>query len=264
MEKRPITDLINHMKKYKDAVIIIGEKVAPELEIKPITEEDGEIFNRKTWVKEPLDFWEHYKKHIHKKDLDKISTPKVYSAIEALELKDLTSKIISTNTHGIYKDALNLKGISNDIKCNKCGKVYKYEEVISNILQDDDFSVPIQSCKNCNGKLRPACLLYGENYHPANVKELREAIFLEREGQSTLANTHTLVLVGVDMTEDLIAEVYDNYNFVIKPKMLEEKNEECLVVMVTDDRINFKLFNPDFGTFENIDDSIERLVSLFD
>ena len=97
-----------------------------------------------------------------------------------------------------------------------------------------------------------------KNYHPANMKEFVHAIFKEEEGKETLPNTHTLILIGVDMQEDLIAEMYDNYLLV-----RDRIEEPCYIVMITDNEQEVTLFTPEFATVTDIDNAAKRFVDLF-
>lgn len=246
-----IQELVEHIKLHKDAVVIIGEKVAPELGVNLVSDEDGErIFNKKAMVKQPDEFWQFYFDNIKQKENTFLATPVVYTAVKDLKNKQLVSKVIATNTHGMPICDINLKGTSNKIICNKCGNS------ISNItleeLKDNKYK-----CE-CGNRLRPECLLYGENYHPANMRSFVSAIFNEEEGKETLPNTHTIILIGVDMAEDLISEMYDNYLLV-----RERTKDNCYLVMITDKEEDIRLFTPEFATSVDIDGATKRLVDLF-
>ena len=155
MTRPTIEELVQHMKKYKDAVVIIGEKVAPELGVNLVSDEDGEkTFNRKVMVKEPERFWDFYFENIQKNHNNFLDTPVVYKAAIDFKNKELASKIIATNTHGMPVCDINLKGVSNKVICNKCNEVLTTQALES--LEENKYKC------HCGGRIRPECLLYGE------------------------------------------------------------------------------------------------------
>lgn len=258
-KKREIQDLIQHLHKHKDAVLILGEKLASELEIKNISDEEGEnIFNRKSWMKNPQEFWKYYLENIHMDPSSK-ETPKVYKDIDRLLSLGLIKGVYSMNTHGICKEATNVKGTGEGFKCSKCGTYHSKEELEeqSNELVE---SINTLKCKSCNAsKIRPTCLMYGENYFYKEMKEMLGDIFLEKEAEETLPNTHTVIYLGVDMDEDLMGELIDNYVLV-----RDRIEEECFNVMITDSENTVGLFQPEFATSNDIEGSLNRLISLLE
>lgn len=246
-----IEDLVEHMQKYKDAVIIIGDKVANELNLGTVKDIADERFTRKAWTKDKYNFWKYYYENIYK-DLTDVELPQVYKNLHKINNKGLISSIIATNMHGLYEGAINLKGISHKLKCSRCGKDMNNktkEDLMANERAKN-------SCDECLGRVRPACLLYEENYHPANIKAVTEAIFKNEEQKP---NTHTLILVGVDMEEDLLAEIYDNYLLV-----RENTQDKCYIVMMSDNQAEIGMFTPEFATSSDIEGAFERFVNLFE
>lgn len=254
-KKREIKDLIDHLKKHKDAVLIIGEKIAPELNIKSISDEDGEkMFNRKSWVKNPTEFWTYYFENIYK-NIDEIKEiPKIYKSIEELLSLGLIKRVFSMNTHGILEDTVSLKGVGTGAKCSKCGEEYDLEAVTGDLIE----AMPKLTCKKCNSKkIRPTCLMYGEHYLFNEMKDMLAEIFNEQEEKEVIPNTHTVIYLGVDMEEDFMGELIDNYILV-----RDRIEDECFNVMITDSIGTVELFKPEFATTENIEDSLNRLIDL--
>lgn len=266
-KKREISDLIDHLKKHKDAVLIIGEKIAPELNIKSISDADGEnVFNRKSWVKTPSEFWTYYFENIYKNTDDLKEMPKIYKSINELLSLGLVKKVFSMNTHGLSEEAINLKGTGKGFKCSKCGAKFDLntiEESLAETMNTLDCGVSkiihTFTCSNCNAtkKIRPTCLMYGEHYFFNEMKLMLSEIFNEQEGEQVLPNTHTVIYLGVDMEEDFMGELFDNYALV-----RDRIEEECFNVMITDSVNTVELFKPEFATSENIDDSLDRLINL--
>ena len=61
-ERPKLSELIKSLKTHKDAILILGDKVAPNA-VK-ITESSKETFNRKCMVKSPSKFWEWYNENV--------------------------------------------------------------------------------------------------------------------------------------------------------------------------------------------------------
>ena len=252
-----INDLIAHMKKHEDAVIIIGDKIEShigktmEVVIEGEESEQEKVFTRKALVKDSENFWRYYFDNIHYKDDTK---PSVYKDIYALKEKGLAKTIISTDMrHQSSIADLNLRGISTIIKCSKCENKLTDEQV-ENIKNTKDYK-----CPSCSSRIRPDCLLYGENYNAKKIKDFTDSIFFEEKGSHAIPNTHTLMLIGVDMQEDLISEMYDNYLLV-----KERIEDPCYIVMITDTVEDVKLFTPNFATTANITDATKRFINLFE
>lgn len=268
-KKREIKDLINHLKKHKDAVLIIGEKIAPELNIKNIGDIEGQnVFNRKSWTKSPKDFWNYYLNNIYfnLNEAANIPLPSIYKKIDELLSLNIIKKVYSVNTHGLCKKAINIKGTGEGFKCSRCGELHtkeELEEYRNNSLEKSiDLTLEkilhIIPCKNCSSKkIRPTCLMYGENYMYEEMKDLLSEVFLDKEDKTTLPNTHTIIYLGVDMEEDFIGELYDNYVLI-----REKEEEECFNVMITDSGNTVALFEPEFATSQDIEDSLDRLITL--
>lgn len=258
MTRPTIKDLVNHMRKHKDAVIIIGDKIAPEIgkTMEPVIDgeesEQEKVFTRKALVKETNKFWDYYFRDIYYTDHN---VPEVYKTINKFKQLNLAKFIISTDIRHqpIGTSDLDLRGISTVIRCNRCDSVMAESFIEEEMIENNNYKCPV-----CDNRLRPDCLLYGENYHPNKIKEMTRAIFKEEEGKEVIPNTHTLILIGVDMQEDLIAEMYDNYLLV-----RERIEEPCYIVMITDKEEEVRLFTPEFATAVDIEAATTRLIGYF-
>lgn len=263
MTRPTIEDLVTHMKKHKDAVIIIGDKIAPEIgkTMAPVIDgeesEQEKVFTRKALVKETNKFWDYYFRDIYYTDH---SVPDVYNTIYKFKQLELAKFIISTDIRhqptGISD--LDLRGVSTIIKCNRCDSAMEASYMEESFIEEEMIGKNNYKCPTCNNRLRPDCLLYGENYYPNKIKEMTRAIFKEEEGKEVTPNTHTLILIGVDMQEDLIAEMYDNYLLV-----RERIEEPCYIVMITDKEEEVRLFTPEFATAVDIEAATTRLIGYF-
>lgn len=255
-----IEELVAHMKQHKDAVIIIGDKIASdygkkfnsEISENPNEEtEEEKILNRKNMVKNPSEFWSYYFDNIY---YDERTMPGVYEDIYSLDHKGLVKTIISTDIrHAAATVAdINLRGVSTIITCSKCGHALCKEE-ITNVKNSKEYK-----CPECGGRLKPECLLYKEKYYQKDTDAIKEALFNDENPKLVLPNTHTLILLGIDTQEDYLLELYESFLAV-----RNNTEEQVFVVMATDKEEDVLLFTPEFATMEDIDGSISRLAGLF-
>ena len=100
----PLENLLKSLKKNKDAVIILGDKCAPNL--LKITEDTKDIYNRKTMVKQPKEFWTYYRDKIYNQDFNHTA---ISNAINNLIYTGLVKTVINLN----YDDNIN-KVLSKD------------------------------------------------------------------------------------------------------------------------------------------------------
>ena len=266
-KRREISVLIEHLKKHKDAVLIIGDKFTKDLNLKNIHELEEGVFDRKSWVKTPLVFWENYINNIFL-DNNKIKElPSIYKSINRLINLGIIKKVISVNTHGLIEAAINIKGIANGFKCSRCGEFYTKEDLenIKEPSKDLIESINTINCKKCNlKKIRPSCLMSGENYLHNELNVMLSEVFndnkeSEDKKDKETPNTHSIIYIGVDMDEDLMSELFDNY--VLVRNRIED---ECYNILITDSSATVATFKPEFATSENIEDSLNRLIDLLE
>jgi hypothetical protein len=243
-------DLVNHLNKYKDAVIIVGDAVVKDLNLFKVDETTKDVYNRKTMVKEPDKFWEYYKENIFK---GRLENTKQQDAINNLLSTQIAKKVISLTQDGFLEDlampyeVVSLKGNQRLSMCVKCKKInvliHSYE--------------PKRIC-GCGGRIKPTVLMYGEDYDHAEYTAAKNAIFNETE-EGTKLNTHTLIFIGVDFEEDIMHEFIDNFD-VIKKKYPEEPHYS--VIIADNDAVSIGLYEPEFATDGDIAGSVERLTAL--
>lgn len=198
---KSIKDLKQHLHKYKDALIIIGPDAIKQLELKaPSYEELDNNFTRKSLRKTPEEFWEFYKKEVYT-DTSKMELSDTQKAIMELNDKGLVSYVYNQNHDGLlaYKgmdNSIDHKGSMLSYTCQRrsCGVVYPNDYVMS-------FDEGIPKCEVCNTDIRPSILLSGENYNDDIFLELKER----------LLETHTLILLGIDIKEDAILNLIADY-----------------------------------------------------
>ena len=244
--KLPIDVLLTHLKKHKDAVVILGPDLAEDIQPFTITEETKDIYNRKNMIKKPNMFWQFYSNNI--KTEEGFTTSSMIS-IESLLSLGLHSTVIDTNTFTTTKDAIHPNGLVNQIECVKCHKMY-------NALTMDLNTKDVLKCE-CGGNLKPTVLCFGEKYSMPLYDSIKNSIFEEKNGRPVL-KTHTLIFIGVDFTDSLISEIIDSFDAL--------KDNEHFTVIITDKLNNSDLiyYNPEFGVADKLNEGVDRLIALLE
>ena len=271
--KRPITDLIEHLKKYNDAVMIVGSKtlqrVLPEKEqddpdfIKkePLFFQPGEssmnIFSRKTMIKSPDMFWKFYEQMIMKDPEESTNT---YNKIKELVDMKLIKSVIDFNTDGtlsnIKSEYIPMRGNRNILQCVKCGKTFNTSDI------NLDVSKPILCCdyndELCKGKIKPTIPFYGEKYCTEDTSRVFHDIFTYDEDDKPIGlNTHTLILIGPNFAEDLLDEIITGFN------QFRPQQPDTFSVFITDnDDMYMNDYLADFGTTYDIEESLTKLINM--
>ena len=245
--KLPIDVLLNHLKEYKDAVIILG----PDIAVNNVAVGEDSIgkFNRKNMVKDPQTFWSYYTENLMKLySYNDITT----ETVEALLDLGLHSTVIDTNIIDVltHTEVISPAGKNKTLKCVKCGKAYDAEKMYHQLKFQDT----TLKC-TCGGNIKPTVLCLGEKY-PLNVyNEVKNAIFTEENGKVSL-NTHTLIFIGVDFSDSLVAEIIDSFDAL--------KDQVHYTVIITDKehRDDAIYYNPEFGVSDDIQQGVLRLINL--
>lgn len=259
---KTINDLITHIEEYNDAVIIVGDKVLKSLNLKTVAEEDKDIFNRKTLVKEPEKYWKWYYDELlmpYEKAFRTEAGEKVVDTLisigylcrnSSVKYNFLMTQEGSLSAYIPYVKRTLLKGSYSVIYCTKCNKPLSNSEDII----DPDFYM----CQECNGRMRPSILMPGEKYNPSQIKKLKDAIFLEEPNKSPVLNTHTLIFIGVDFEEDLMHDIITSFN-ALKNNGREKRYS---VIITEGDALALDYYEADFGTNYDIKESIDKLRAL--
>ena len=251
--KLPINVLVNHLKKYKDAVIVLGPDILGEFKQCEINEETYDSYNRKLMIKEPNKFWNFY--------VDEVMNPLAINNEITIQLNKLFgmnihSNIIDTNivktiiNTETRNDLISPNGKNNKLECVKCHKTFEAHKMINDLVSIDK----TLKCE-CGGNIKPTVLYHGERYNMNIYKAVKDAIFKEENDKPEL-NTHTLIFIGVDFTDSLISELIDSYDAL--------KDNNHFTVIVTDklNRDDLIYYNPEFGVTDDLDKAIDRLIDL--
>lgn len=251
--KWTMENLLENLRKNKDAVIIVGDKAVKELELYPIDEASKKMLNKKKMVREPKYFWKHYRENISP---DK---PVSKSESELIELTrtGIVKTVIDLNYTGalrryeISSKLIQLKGDKSFARCMSCEKVHPLTDDMLNTLS-------MLKCE-CKGKIAPSVVMFGEKYLQKNTQAVKDAIFKEEDGKVEL-NTHCLIFIGVDFEEDYMHDLMESYN-AIKAEVSTDE-DPCFTVMITQgDWASIEYYQPEFATNEDIAGAISRLTA---
>ncbi len=247
--KLPLDVLLNHLKTYKDAVVILGPDIAKTNVA--VGEDSIGKFNRKTMVRDPKTFWSYYTENLMKLYSYQDITTETVEAL--LDLK-LHSTVIDTNIIDIlsHTHAIHPAGKNKTLRCVKCNKAYNAEDMYHQLKFQDT----TLKC-DCGGNIKPTVLCLGEKY-PMNIyNQVKEAIFVEENGKVSL-NTHTLIFIGVDFSDSLIQEVIDSFD------ALKDANHYTVVIADKEHREDVVYYNPEFGVCDDIEQGVSRLIDLLE
>ena len=248
--KLPIEALLEHLVKYKDAVIVLGPDILEDNGQFAISKETYECYNRKLMIKKPDEFWKYYSDNIM---VPLAATSKTTKEIHSLLSMNIHSTIIDTNivkTISPNYKVVSPNGKNNVLQCVKCQKEYDAHSMF-NQLQDQQ---TVLKC-DCGGNIKPTVLYHGEKYSTPIYQSVKNAIFTEENGKPEL-NTHTLIFIGVDFTDSLISELIDSYDAL--------KDYQHYTVIITDkkNRDDLIYYNPEFGVTDDLNQALNRLINL--
>lgn len=252
---KTVKDLVQHLNKYEDAVIIVGPGALANQDKNDYSiEEFNDNYNRKALVREPNKMWDFFNKNM-KKDISE-ETLNTYRAIKAFD--DVTALIIDQNTNSpMMSKKADLHGSIHNFKCNKCKISYTTNYVYGAEEGHEEYEEGrIVECEVCGGAIRPTALLSGERYDNVMFLDIQEKI----------KASHTLILVGMDYTEEALMQLIAEYGDVKSFINSQETGEEKMLVSI---QTNEEEFDPNEMTFfefivkGDITDALLRLKSAF-
>lgn len=253
--KWTIQNLVENLKRNKDAVVIIGDRAIKDLELYKIDENSKTNLNKKKLVKEPKNFWSFYKENIYSKEGISKSEDNLNKLIGSGTVKT----VIDLNYTGNIKvpicsntQLIPLKGIKDIARCMSCDKSYKITE---DMLNTDT----VLKCE-CKGKIVPTITMFGEKYLVKHIKAIKDAIFIEDNDEIKL-NTHCLIFIGVDFEEDYMHELIESY-CAIKSNVSTDEDPYFLVMITEKDGVSVEYYQPEFATYEDIAGAIDRLTQM--
>lgn len=244
-----LKDLTDHMKKFNDATIVIGPGAAQYIE--PASKEELEsLLTHKAFRRTPNKFWPFYREHILVNS-ETTQANSTYHDVAFLQKLGVVKNVVTQNTDGLLasecdvKNLIELHGSTQHYTCIKC-KCHYSEQFIADFPDEP-------RCEVCGGQVRPNIIFFGENYKDDVYHEMKVA----------LMSTHTLILIGVDYSEDPLFNLVDQYCEF--KSMVTEDDKKMLVAIGTPEGLDL---NEALGFFEFIvkDDcaaAISRLVNAF-
>lgn len=241
---RTVKDLIEHMQKYKDAVIIFGSNI--EKDAQGFSKEKfNEFYTRKNLVRNPEMLWTYFLDEMYVEPSERIDAVK--RQVEKMD--DVIGTIVNQSMfYPNLNKSISLHGSIDRFVCSKC----KTEYTIDYITSKEPFE---HECELCDGHVRPTALLSGERYVKADFDAVKEAI----------KNTHTLFLIGMDYTEKALMEMITEYADVTSFNADTSEEEHMLVAVQSSD----EEFNPNEMAFFNfivkddVAEAMKRLVEAF-
>lgn len=201
--------LIGHMRKFQNAVVIVGPKVLKRQMTDEELDKCEEHLTNRMLRREPEKFWDFYRNTFLTEDLKEQDAD---LAIKALYEKGLIKRIYTQNMAPILQvPATYLHGRDDDYKCTKCQ--IRYPDEYANMME-----IPV--CEVCGKGLRPNILFVGENYDDDVYHQLKE----------DLVSTNTLFLVGFDYDETPIADLV--FQFAQNKDMKNSLNDPEQMTMI--------------------------------
>lgn len=236
---KTLEELTSHIKKHNDAVIIVGPGISKD--IKNYSVEDfNKLYTRKNLIKDPSSTWKFYFDNIK----NNINETIAYDLISQIN----NSVILDQNINGSIV-ASYLHGHINLYKCQRCKVLYPSEAINVNEIT----SIP-DNCELCNGKIRPTVLLSGERYDQIIFDDFK----------TNLLNTHTVILIGMDYSEEVIINLIADFGDM-KANLNAEGNpdNERVLVVIQAEEESFDPNNLSFCEFlvkGDINKSLAKLV----
>lgn len=241
MGKLTKQDLLDHMAKYKDAVIIIGPGAIPST-LLSYDDEFKDTMTTKVLRREPEKFWSFFKKNIFT-DADTLTPAQKI----IVDMKENIHRVYSQNTDGIMSAHIPvtyLHGRNDMFKCNSCKTKFTSQYVMS-------FDTPPE-CEVCGKPLRPDMLLFGENYWQDIYDDFKK----------DLLETHTVFLVGFDFNEDEIFNLVLDYAEMKDMRNSSEEEQRMLVTVGVDDVLDLEeVANFEFIVPGDVGESMVRLMA---
>ena len=258
--------LIEHLKEYNDAVVLIGNNAVKEKWLFQATENNEETYSRKALAKEPEKFWANFLEvsgYEDDKCIQRRKPNKTQLGIKTLLDMNVAKTLIDMNPDNALQEFIGnqieyipLKGSLDKVYCVKCLKELDYNPDIK-VTDNKPILHSDYEDTDCTGKIQPTIPFYGRPYNIKLTDKIKDAIFVTDEDGKVTLNTHTLILIGPDMTEDYLYDIVNSYK-AIRGKF----NKEHMLIIIDESNISLFEFGPEFGTEKDISGSIERLIDL--
>lgn len=237
---KTLDELVKHIKTHKDAVIVVGPGINPYKPSYSI-DEFNEHYNRKLLRRDPEKLWNFYLENV----ITDINNSVVYDYIEEID----RSLVVDQNINGSIA-ATYLHGHVNLYKCQKCKTLYPIEG-----LETEEGI--ITECENCGNHLRPTVLLSGERYNQVQFDEFKEK----------LLETHTLILIGIDYTEEAILNLIADYgDMKANCNANSDENNQRVIVAIQNKEEEFnpnEIARCEFLVKDDITNAMSRFMDAY-
>ncbi len=242
MAKKTTDELFTHLDKYKDALVIIGDRA-----IKNQKEIDFDVFNNKTLRRNPNRFWEYYHENVMDETEDLTDAQKSVVVLKNKQyVKDVVNLTYDSKLGMLGENIINLHGRDDEFKCTACQITYPYPAI-------KDLAYDNIKCEICGKPLRPNVLFNKENYNDDKYHKFKEL----------LLETHTVFAVGVDYNEAPILNLIKDYIEMKETKNLQDENEQRMVVLVDiEEDFEEEIAESEFIVHGDPNESMKRLVAL--
>ena len=262
-KKKPtVEDLKNHLFKYKDATIVIGNDIIADKEMF-LPYSDDENYSRKSMVKTPKQFWDFYKEKIYKEDMELKN--KNQQIIDKIIELGIIQTLVDDNSDGAFSNCnikyIPLQGNYKILKCNKCKKELIYDS--DKIHTDKPLTHDMYEEVECKGKLIPTLPFANSIMNSDLTYELEEAIFNLDPDEPM--HTHTLIFIGTDFENNIIHYIADKFCSIKKDPQYRAKFPEDMyytVIISSGDEFPIIAYGADFGTEYLIEDSLSKLYEI--
>jgi len=194
-----IKDVASDIKASKYLVVFTGAGISVESGIPAYRGEEGlwskfdpNLYANITYFLQDSSYYWNFFREVRYPMLKKVKPNKAHLALAELETAGNLKTVITQNIDGLHQEAgsssvVELHGTTRVIYCLNCSQEYSMDEAFSML----ETQIP-PLCSECNGKLRPAVVFFGESLNPQVLRlafeEAENCDFLLAVGSSLVVH----------------------------------------------------------------------------
>jgi len=194
-----IKDVASDIKASKYLVVFTGAGISVESGIPAYRGEEGlwskfdpNLYANITYFLQDSSYYWNFFREVRYPMLKKVKPNKAHLALAELETAGNLKTVITQNIDGLHQEAgsssvVELHGTTRVIYCLNCSQEYSMDEAF---LMLETQIPPL--CSECNGKLRPAVVFFGESLNPQVLRlafeEAENCDFLLAVGSSLVVH----------------------------------------------------------------------------
>jgi len=194
-----IKDVASDIKASKHLVVFTGAGISVESGIPAYRGEEGlwskfdpNLYANITYFLQDSSYYWNFFREVRYPMLKKVKPNKAHLALAELETAGNLKTVITQNIDGLHQEAgsssvVELHGTTRVIYCLNCSQEYSMDEAFSML----ETQIP-PLCSECNGKLRPAVVFFGESLNPQVLRlafeEAENCDFLLAVGSSLVVH----------------------------------------------------------------------------